>query len=781
MNKRPRFSTCALDDASWAVVDEAIRQLEDSWELSPGADLAKHAPPPGDPLRKLVVVELIKTDQELQWASEQPKSVESYLNEWPELHDDPDAVAELVEAECITRAAFGDMPTPEELQTRFPALQQQVDLRKVESLVEGEMGTLLGPTNEPPAKGETGTLLGPTNEAPARDTSGTGLVDTAPKVDQEAPPPLEKRFGRYVIRQTLGQGGMGMVYRAFDTELERDVALKIPRLDSSLEATLARRLVREAKAAAKIQHPNICPIFDAGQMDGVYFITMALIDGETLSDRIEQRPLDPVDAAGTVRKLAGALHVVHTQGIIHRDIKPSNVMINRSGEPLLMDFGLARDLDSATIHTDSGGLVGTVPYMSPEQVDGEALDARSDIYSLGVLFYETLAGRLPFRGKLTELLSQIARSQPPKISSLRPGLDPALEAICQTAMAKNPADRYQTAEDFANALRDCHPSPAGKTPLPTARRRCPGWLTAAAASLLVVAGLAGGYLMSDRDPAEGEGTIVLIMEAKTMPFEMEDVNVLLDGEPISASSGRVAIPASVGTHQLVVSYLGETIDRSLTIERPNQTLEEKIQLPDPGPWKGELKVEFHCRRKVPGEEGEYELDERLEANSPPLRDGDLVCLHAELSDEGFAYVYWVDSEGSPERLFPPVDVPAREHRKHDTIVVPSPGQWFPLEDFRSLEVVCIVVTARRQSEEDLQRFERSLRDLEIPTISREAPRFVEFTDRYRPQPDTNTERGVGAPVSVPDERLGIEKARGMLAEHIDPCFDAYHGWILASE
>ena len=167
---------------------------------------------------------------------------------------------------------------------------------------------------------------------------------------------------------------------------------------------MVERFLQEGKAAARIQHPNVCPIYDAGCSSGTYFLVMALIEGESLTEWMQQHPPAPEESAELIRKLAVALQVVHDQGIVHRDIKPSNVMVTRQGEPLLMDFGLARRLDGASGQTASGVLVGTIPYMSPEQVNGEPADRRSDVYSLGVVFYQLLAGQLPFQGKLTDLL-----------------------------------------------------------------------------------------------------------------------------------------------------------------------------------------------------------------------------------------------------------------------------------------------------------------------------------------------------------------------------------------
>lgn len=316
--------------------------------------------------------------------------------------------------------------------------------------------------------------------------------------ESEARLRLESRLGRYEIRAELGHGGMGTVYRAFDTQLEREVALKLPNCDPQREPAVVARFLQEGKAAARIQHPHVCPIYDAGCIDGTYFLVMALIEGESLTQRMREHPLAPEDASELIRKLAAALDVVHEQGIVHRDIKPANVMVTPQGEPLLMDFGLARRLDGANRQTVSGMLVGTIPYMSPEQVNGEPADRRSDVYSLGVVFYELLAGQLPFQGKLTDLLLRIGQAEPARPSRWRPGLNPQLEAVCLKAMAKRPEDRYQSAAELAAALQAC-PAHSGA---PAART----WRRSLAVALAGLAGLAALAAFAMLVPAWQTGT-----------------------------------------------------------------------------------------------------------------------------------------------------------------------------------------------------------------------------------------------------------------------------------
>jgi hypothetical protein len=264
-------------------------------------------------------------------------------------------------------------------------------------------------------------------------------------------------FGRYRILELLGKGGMGAVYLAHDTQLDRPVALKVPQFEAADEPQVLERFYREARAAATILHPNICPLHDVGEVAGTPYLTMAYIEGKPLSEFAAARPLTPRQSGLLVRKLALALQEAHKRGVIHRDLKPSNVMIDRRGEPIIMDFGLARRTRARDPRlTQRGSVLGTPAYMPPEQVSGdiEATGPASDVYSLGVILYELLTGRLPFIGDAMAMLSQVLMDEPPAPSELRPDLDPALEAICLKAMAKKIEDRYASMAELAAALTD---------------------------------------------------------------------------------------------------------------------------------------------------------------------------------------------------------------------------------------------------------------------------------------------------------------------------------------
>ena len=238
---------------------------------------------------------------------------------------------------------------------------------------------------------------------------------------------------------------MGAVFLAEDPTLQRRVALKVPSVVEMKPAHI-ERFWREARAAAALQHSNICPVFEVGDVLGVPYMTMAFIEGEPLGARLKREaPLPIRPTVLLVRKLALALEYAHRRGVVHRDLKPANIMINEHGEPLIMDFGLARRMNAEQPRlTHQGTVIGTPAYMSPEQVAGdtERMGPACDVYSLGVVLYELLSGELPFSGDTLAVLSQIANTPPSPPSLRRPDVDPALDAICLKAMAKAPQDRF---------------------------------------------------------------------------------------------------------------------------------------------------------------------------------------------------------------------------------------------------------------------------------------------------------------------------------------------------
>ncbi len=296
------------------------------------------------------------------------------------------------------------------------------------------------------------------------------------------------RFGPYEIVAPLGAGGMGEVYKARDTRLERAVAIKVLPEHLSLTPDLRARFDREAKAVSSLNHPNICTLFDVGHQDGVDYLVMEHLEGETLAQRLERGPLPAAEALRVASEIADALDKAHRQGLVHRDLKPGNVMLTKSGAKLL-DFGLARVAASpagpsasvmlshsptmSTPLTAVGMIVGTFQYMAPEQLEGQEADARSDIWAFGATLYEMVTGRRAFDGPTqASLIASILKDHPRPVAELQPLTLPGLDRIVDHCLQKDPDDRWQSARDLAHELRWIAEagSKAG-VPAPVAARR----------------------------------------------------------------------------------------------------------------------------------------------------------------------------------------------------------------------------------------------------------------------------------------------------------------------
>ena len=257
---------------------------------------------------------------------------------------------------------------------------------------------------------------------------------------------------RYTIIEELGRGGMGVVYKAEDTKLRRTVALKFLPSELTHIPEVHERFMREAQAAGALDHPNICTVYEFDQADETSFISMAYIEGQSLKKKIESGPLELEEALNMAMQVAEGLQEAHKKGVVHRDIKSANIMVTDRGQAKIMDFGLARTAER-TLITKEGTTMGTVAYMSPEQARGDTLDQRTDIWSLGVVLYELLSGKLPFQGEHDQtVIYSILNKEPESLLKVRPGLAPELEHIVFQALTKKTADRYKSMEEFRKDL-----------------------------------------------------------------------------------------------------------------------------------------------------------------------------------------------------------------------------------------------------------------------------------------------------------------------------------------
>jgi Tol biopolymer transport system component len=356
------------------------------------------------------------------------------------------------------------------------------------------------------------------------------------------------RLGPYEITGTVGAGGMGEVYRARDTRLGRDVAIKVLPESFARDAILKERFEREARIISSLNHPNICTLHDVGHQDGTDYLVMELLEGESLAERVARGPLPIAEMLRAGMEISDALEQAHRQGIVHRDLKPGNVVLTKSGAKLL-DFGLAKPnapvtgpgsslsaiatkVAPASPVTREGTVVGTFQYMSPEQVEGREADARSDIFALGAVLYEMATGKRPFEGKSQiSVASAILEKDPEPISRVQPMTPPALEHVVTTCLAKDPEERFQRAHDVRLQLKWIAEggSQAGAAPRAVPRgksRERVGWIIAA----VLFVGLAfatAGYLM--RSPAPRRPVRVSLLAPADTSFHPFDIALSPDG------------------------------------------------------------------------------------------------------------------------------------------------------------------------------------------------------------------------------------------------------------
>ncbi|MGA7380342.1 MAG: protein kinase [Terriglobales bacterium] len=353
------------------------------------------------------------------------------------------------------------------------------------------------------------------------------------------------RLGPYEIESPLGAGGMGEVYRARDTRLERTVAIKVLNAQLVASAELRARFEREAKVISQLQHPNICVLHDVGNEGPIDYLVMEFLQGESLAERLRKGPLAPEQILTIAIEIADALEKAHRAGVVHRDLKPGNVMLTKSGAKLL-DFGLAKPLSatvaSGTGRTSSasvfaaaltqtmpspspntplstaGAVIGTVQYMSPEQIQGVEADARSDIFSFGVMLFEMVTGKRTFEGKTqASIVGQILAVDPPSVSTLRPETPPGLDRVIQLCLDKDPDERIQTAHDLKLQLQgiaDAPPTTTQTSAVAPARQSWMPWVAAGVLAIVAI-GFALAYLQSLRAPQVSVHSYILAPEKAT--------------------------------------------------------------------------------------------------------------------------------------------------------------------------------------------------------------------------------------------------------------------------
>jgi serine/threonine protein kinase/Tol biopolymer transport system component len=374
---------------------------------------------------------------------------------------------------------------------------------------------------------------------------------------------IGKKVSHYRIIEKVGDGGMGVVYKAEDTRLHRFVALKVLPPDVEHDAHALARFQREAQAASGLNHPNICTIHDIGEQDGQSYIAMELLEGETLKDRIGATPL-PLEAFLNLSlQIAGALEAAHKSGIVHRDIKPSNIFVTTGGEIKLVDFGLAKHLRLETLATQEaatlsesltvrGQIVGTIAYMSPEQAQDKDVDARSDIFSFGAVMYEMGTGHRAFSGgSSAAVIAEILRGEPKRMRDFNPELPEEVPRIVSKALEKDSADRYQTANDLMVDLRRLKRAQLGSSETATNTKAAAGsgslrrkqvWI-AAIAGVALIAFLAVTLVFALNGPASTSGP--LVSEQITFSNDNKDAPLITDGSRLYFQSDGHPVEMSV--------------------------------------------------------------------------------------------------------------------------------------------------------------------------------------------------------------------------------------------
>ena len=507
---------------------------------------------------------------------------------------------------------------------------------------------------------------------------------------------MTEMLGKYELRHVLGKGAMGTVYEGYDPIIERRVAIKTVKLPSpdDLEAQeeLAR-FKREAQAAGRLSHPNIVGVFDYGETPELAYIVMEFVDGTSLKQILDKgERFEIPEIVRIMEALMTGLQFSHGRGVVHRDIKPANIMLTKASEVKIADFGIAR-IESSSM-TQAGTMLGTPSYMSPEQFMGQTVDARTDLYSSGVMLYQLLTGEKPFDGGLTAIMHKVLHTEPPAASALSVAVTPALDAVVKKAMAKRPEDRFATASDFAAALRAAYeakatpqesfslgmqdfadgdatmvaprPVSAPPTPAPPTPRKRPNWALLGGGAIALLVALGGGYFLFSGHKAAAPQI------AGPAPSQPAQSAQPAEPPPMTAAQRNAALTATLGALPCTLLHAdGSVVSGLAGAGAPQAALTAAVN---------SLPAEMKLQNQIQTIDGPYcaaldavrpyqplfapagdTLGLALAGGKTVLRDGDLITIDQTMPDfSGYLETDYFSNDGTVLHLYPTPTDPARQ-------------------------------------------------------------------------------------------------------------------------
>ena len=528
--------------------------------------------------------------------------------------------------------------------------------------------------------------------------------------------PLPEQIGRFKVEALLGRGGMGEVYKAFDPTLQRTIAVKTVRPDIDRPEYLDR-LMREAQACARLSHPNIVTVYEAGQIDGIVYIAMEYLQGENLSQVLERKDLSFEGKIRILTQVLDALHHAHGLEVVHRDIKPSNIHIQSDGSVKLVDFGLARMLQADTL-TASGNVLGTPHYASPEQLKGEEIDRRTDIYSTGVMAYEMLSGRRPFEpdnSSISSVILKVIQETPAPMDTDMSRMLPEIEGIVSRAMAKAPADRFQSADQMRGALIDFLEHSRAKLTLIESHGGSTVVVRPAQAIPEMPLSAAGpeagsrGWWWAGGAAAAAAVVVAVVVGAPAANVESASAASNPPAATAAAASPAAEVPAPEAPKLVPVNSADPVKpNESAPVPAAAVTAKELFANTSGAPAAG---LRYRLIRQLP-DGSEVDVD-----SATTFHSGDKLKLSFESNIAGYLYVAMQGSSGNWAVLFPSAQINGGRNQiaPLEEYDVPSDGGWFQFDENVGTENLFVFLS--REPLSQLPGFTRPVTKAETLTAS----------------------------------------------------------------